>query len=156
MLFSSNKRKVKKMTFHFFWVVVFIAIFGVFNLEAQSKKSEKVDFDNCEIMLAKLRLVIDDFQKNGKSDSFLVIIGGAMKGEKSSYNERRIQQSIGYLDFAGAIKSDRIVFGVGNPETEAGYLRLYVNGILSTEIRTRKNAKLCWGEGDELDFGRKN
>ncbi len=38
------------------------------------------------------------------------------------------------------------------PEAEAGYLRFYVNGILSTEIRTRKNAKLCFGEGTEFKF----
>lgn len=141
------------MTFQLFWLVVLIANFCVFNLQAQSNKSDKVVFDTCETMLDRLRSVANDFQKNAKPDSYLVIIGGAMKGEKSSYNSRRIQQSIGYLDFAGSIKSDRIVFGIGMPETEAGYLRLYVNGTLSTEIRTRKNAKLCWGEGQELDFG---
>lgn len=152
MLFSGNKKKIKKMTFQLFWLVIFISNFCIFNLEAQSKKSDKIVFDTCETILEGLRSVAYDFQKKATPDSYLLIIGGAMKGEKSSYNSRRIQEAIGYLDFAGSIKSNRIVFGSGRTETEAGYLRLYVNGILSTEIRTRKNAKLCWGEGNELKF----
>ncbi len=151
MLFSN----LKDFTFQTFWLTIFIVCFCVFNTEAQNKKSDKVIFASCEIIIAGLGNAINDFTKNAKPDSYLVIIGGAMKGEKSFYNSRRIQQSIGYLDFAGSIKSDRIVFGIGMPEAEAGYLRLYVNGVLSTEIKTRKNAKLCWGEGNELDFSKR-
>jgi len=103
-------------------------------------------------MLNAIRSAIIDFEREGKPDSYLVIIGGAMKGEKSSYNARRIGEALAYIDWVGNKKINRIVSGVGMPETEAGYLRLYVNGILSHEVRTRKNAKLCWGEGNELDF----
>ena len=139
------------MTFQLFWSLVIIINFCVFDADAQSKKSDKVNFDTCETGKAKLADASFDFQKNAKPDSYLVIIGGAMKGEKSSYNSQRIQQAMGYLDFMG-MRSEQIVFGTGKSEAEAGYLRLYVNGILSTEIRTRKNAKLCWGEGDAFDF----
>ena len=76
---------------------------------------------------------------------------GRRSVEKSSYISQRIQQAKGYYDFLG-MKSDRIVFGIGTTEAQAGYLRLYVNGVLMTEIRLRKNAKLCWGEGDAFDF----
>jgi hypothetical protein len=44
------------------------------------------------------------------------------------------------------------VFGVGKPETKFGYLRFYVNGVLGWEIITRKNAKLCSGDGEAFDF----
>ena len=143
------------MTFQLFWLVVLIANFCVFNLQAQSNKTDKVIFDSCEIGKFKLAEAGFDFLKNAKPDSYLIIIGGAMKGEKSSYNSQRIQQAKGYFDFLG-MKSDRIVFGIGMPEAEAGYLRLYVNGVLMTEIRLRKNAKLCWGDGEALDFRRRD
>ena len=152
MLFLDSKIRVKRMTFQLFWSLVIVINFCVFNADAQSKKSDKVIFDTCETGKAKLADASVDFQKNAKPDSYLVIIGGAMKGEKSSYNSQRIQQAIPYLDFVGAVKSEQIVFGTGTSEAKAGYLRLYVNGILSIEIRTRKNAKLCWGEGDAFDF----
>ena len=44
------------------------------------------------------------------------------------------------------------MFGVGKSEAEGGYLRFYVNGVLSQDIKTYKNFKLCWGEGDAFDF----
>jgi hypothetical protein len=151
MRFSRNKRKYRKMTSQVFWLVVFIAYFCIFNSEAQSKKSDKVIFDNCETGISKLGFVINDFVETAKPDSYLVIIGGAMKNEKLSYNSWRIQQSIKYLSFGERkINKVRIVFGTGLPETKSGYLRFYVNGILSAEIITYKNAKLCFGEGDEI------
>ncbi len=152
MLFLDNEINVKKRTFQLFWSLVIVINFCVFNADAQSKKSDKVIFDTCETGKAKLADASVDFQKNAKPDSFLIIIGGAMKGEKSHYNSQRIQQAIPYFDFVGSVKSKRIVFGTGISEAKAGYLRLYVNGILSTEIRTRKNAELCWGEGDAFNF----
>lgn len=139
------------MIFQLFRSLVIIIIFCVFDADAQSIKSDKIIFDTCGTGKAKLAEASYDFLKNAKPDSYLVIIGGAMKGEKLSYNSERIQQSIGYLDFWG-MKSDRIVFGIGTTEAETGYLRLYVNGVLSTEIRTSKNAKMCWCEGDAFDF----
>jgi len=152
MLFLDNKN-IGKAVFKLFWLLVFISNFCVFNAGAQSKKSDKIIFDTCETGKAKLADVGFDFSKNAKPGSYLVIIGGAMKGEKSSYNSQRIQQSIGYFGFLG-MKSDRIVFGIGTSETDAGYLRLYINGVLAAKITTRKNAKLCWGEGDAFDFRR--
>jgi hypothetical protein len=152
MLFSGNKKMLTNMTFRFFGLFVLIAGVCVFNLQAQADKSDKVVFASCESMLNALRTAMIDFQRDAKPDSYLVIIGGAMKDENPSYNSRRIGEAISYIGWAGNIKSDRIVSGVGTPEAEAGYLRLYVNGVLSAEFRTRKNAGLCWGEGNELDF----
>ena len=64
MLFLSNNKKVKKMTFQLFWLVVFITNFCVYNLEAQSKKPDKIVFDTCETMVANLGWAINDFLKN--------------------------------------------------------------------------------------------
>lgn len=150
MPFSDNKN-VRKIVFQLFWSLALIINFCVFDTVAQDKKSEKIIFDTCATGKFKLADAIFEFQKNAKPDSYLLIIGGAMKGEKSSSNSRRIQQAIGYFDFLG-MKSDRIISGNGASEAEAGYLRLYINGILSAEIRTSKNAKLCWCEGDAFDF----
>jgi hypothetical protein len=152
MFFSINKRIAQKMSCQLFWLVVLITHFCVFNVAAQNKKSNAKYFDTCETGKTSLFLAVEDFNKNAKPNSYLVIIGGAMKGEKSSYNNRRIQQSIGYINYNFKL-GDRKVYGVGKSETNAGYLRFYVNGVrLNWEIITRKNAKLCWGEGDEMKF----
>jgi hypothetical protein len=65
---------------------------------AQEKKSNIINFDTSETMVLTLSLAIEDFLKNGNPNSYLVIIGGAMRGEKPSYNNRRIQQSVGYIN----------------------------------------------------------
>lgn len=132
-------------------LVILIINLCVLNVAAQNEKSNALNFATCETMVLGLFSAIEDFKKNGKPNSNLVIIGGAMKGEKSSYNSRRIQAAIGYIDHWNKL-GNRIVFGVGKPETKSGYLRFYVNGVLSQEILTRKNAKLCWGEGNEMKF----
>jgi hypothetical protein len=152
MIFSGIKNQVQKITFQLFWLVIFITNLYVFSSVAQEKKSNIINFDTCETMVLTLSLAIEDFLKNGNPNSYLVIIGGAMRGEKPSYNNRRIQQSIGYINWGAKTKDDRIIFGIGSPETKFGYLRFYVNGVLSYEIITRKNAKMCFGEGQEFDF----
>jgi hypothetical protein len=133
-------------------LIIFITSLYVFSLEAQNKKSNAINFDNCETLVAGLGQAMNDFVKNAKPDSYLIIIGGAMKGEKPSYNSRRIQESIGYINWGAKTKNDRVIFGIGAPETKAGYLRLYVNGILSQEILTGKNAKMWFGDGHEMKF----
>ena len=150
MLFSGN-RNGKKTASQLLGMLVIVISLCVFNANAQNKKSDKVIFDSCETGTAKLEGGGSDFLKNAKPEGYLIIIGGAMKGEKPSYNSQRIQQAIGYYDFLG-MKTDRIVFGIGTTEAEAGYLRLYVNGVLGTEIKLRKNAKLCWSGGEAFDF----
>jgi hypothetical protein len=154
MIFSRIKRQVQKITFNLFWLIVFVMSFYVFSAEAQNKKSNAINFDNCEMMVLKLANAAHYFVKDAKPDSYLIIIGGSMKGEKSSYNSRRIQESIGYINWGAKTKNDRIIFGIGIPETDFGYLRFYVNGVLSQEIKTAKNAKLCFGEGNEFNFKR--
>ncbi len=150
MLFLDYK-KIRKAVFQLFGLTIFIVNFCVFNAAAQGQKSDKIGFDTCGTGKERLASAAFEFQKNGNPDTYLVIIGGAMKGEKLSSNSQRIQQAIGYLDYM-AVKTERIVFGTGNPKTESGYLRLYINGVLYTEIITRKNGKLCWCEGDAFDF----
>lgn len=151
MLLSDN-RSSRNAVFQISCLLFLIISFCVFNAYAQSGKSAKINFDTCETMMNGLFSVLIDFRENAKPDSNLVIIGGGIKGEKRSSNSWRIRQAVGYFEYRGDVKNDRIVFGTGTPEAEAAYLRFYINGVLFTEIRTRKNGKLCGSEGDILGF----
>jgi hypothetical protein len=151
MIFSSIKNQVKKIAFQLFLLLIFITNVYVSSLEAQNKNSDVINFDTCETMVLALNLAVQDFKKYGKTNSYLVIIGGAMQGEKPLYNKRRIEEAVGYINHWNKL-GDRIIFGTGKPEAKVGYLRFYVNGVLRQEIITRKNAKLCWGDGERFDF----
>lgn len=94
MIFPALRKKLKQVTFQLIWLVVFIMNFYVPSVEAQTKKSDGIIIDTCETSKATLHYAIQDFQKIGKAESYFVIIGGAMKGEKSSHNNRRIHEAI--------------------------------------------------------------
>ncbi len=128
--------------------VLFIFCVCPYILLAQNSKKIKIFPDNCETISGKLDVTGIKFNKLGENESYLIIIGGSSKGEKSRYNDNRITDAVKYLTEFHKIKSERIIYGTRKLSDKLGYLQFFVNGKLLVEIRFSKKAELCFGIGE--------
>lgn len=91
-------------------VLAFVVILGLASdVGAQRGSSDKVVGGSCESEIAGIGNALNDFAKNAAPGSYLIIVGGSMRGEKSAYNSRRLEQLVEYITWGGKNPSDRIV-----------------------------------------------
>lgn len=137
-----------------FQILLLLIIFCAYSSDILAQENEKIKIypDNCETIGGKLDVVGIEFKEFGEDESYLMILGGSSKGEKSRYNTDRIADAIKYLTRFHKIKNERVVYGVKPHSSKLGHLEFYVNGKLVVEIRFAKKSKLCFGIGETFDY----
>lgn len=91
------------------------------------------------------------FRSESKSDEYLIIVGGSSQGEKSKYNEQRLQDAVEYFRRIQKIEEKKIVRAIGTEsKTDIAYLKIFISGKLVGEIKTVKGGRLCFGHGETL------
>lgn len=129
---------------------IFLLSFLFFSSISWAQKGKKIEDlpDNCEIMSLKLDGIGTKFNKFGKEQSNLIIIGISQKKENSRYNDKRILDAIKYLAKFHNITNEKIVYGTRPTSNELYSLKFYINGEFVDEIKTVRKGGLCFGMGE--------
>ena len=130
---------LKKIIIQKMFFSCFVYCFAVEKTIAQRNSSG----DNCEIMASKLDTAFFIYSTTKLENSYLIIVVGVSKNENSTYNQRRILQTIKYLQMRG-IKDKEIIYGTGKKSDDLGYVRFYVNGIKVVDISPNIKSGICY------------
>jgi hypothetical protein len=120
--------------------VVFLVLSASFSAQQQGIAEFP---DTCESSVANLVGVASKIKTIRNEAPGLILIASSPKGVSQVYDRQRINAAIDYFFRVFRISKDQIVWGIGENSKKLSYLRFYIPGEPTYEVKMTRRGRLC-------------